>query len=253
MHGYVRSVMSNVLSKASPVSQSIRVSALVILQIVVLVSAALSWNCVARVMPEIHEPDSPPPNSVRSASESAPLAEDAKAFKKFKLLMGRAKEHTVRTLPNETFQSYPIPVIGPTGMQVGFFWGTSRAVPGQGRHYVVPSWIAALDPLTGAVVDARRVLAVEFNQAAAGDFIGIHKQTMSVEQHQSLESRLYELYDLLSPVFAARNTVDTPELRDAAAEFQQVFGQLTDDFLHPYYRAMGREFFDWLDSAAERK
>ncbi|MCU7879022.1 MAG: hypothetical protein KZQ84_19940 [Candidatus Thiodiazotropha sp. (ex Lucinoma borealis)] len=106
-----------------------------------------------------------------------------------------ARKYATKNLPNETYQLYPIPVRYSDGLNLVFLWGISRAVPGEGRHYIPPHWMVKFESITGSLVMEMQVSPADFNQTVApGQFIGSHywKKDGYINNRSSQEGRLYK-------------------------------------------------------------
>jgi len=66
-----------------------------------------------------------------------------------------------QALPNETHQSFPMPVRGPTGLRVMFMYCTSIVTPGVGLQLLAPSYVAYLDAKTGKLEEMKAVTPAE--------------------------------------------------------------------------------------------
>ncbi len=165
-----------------------------------------------------------------------------------------SRDYATKNLPNETYQAYPIPVRYASGVNLVFLWGISRAVPGEGRHYISPHWMVAFESRTGEIVIAKHVLPSYFGLTVTpGQFIGTRywKNESAISNRRELEDHLYRLYDVLIPYFTKKKQVDAPPaIRNEALEFQEIFGRLSQQFLRPYYCAVGRDFYAWVDDVA---
>ncbi|NOZ51916.1 MAG: hypothetical protein GXP08_02050 [Gammaproteobacteria bacterium] len=166
-----------------------------------------------------------------------------------------AREYAIKNLPNETYQAYPIPVHNSGGINLVFLWGVSRAVPGEGRHYISPHWMVTFEFGTGEFVLGKRVSPADFGQSVTpGQFIGTRdwKMDLSIKNRGKLERRLYELYDILLPEFAKGKSVEVSlVIRNTAIEFKKILDRLSQKFLRPYYCEVGHDFYVWMDDVAK--
>jgi hypothetical protein len=71
---------------------------------------------------------------------------------------------------------------------------------------------------------------------------------MTPEEYSRWRIRLFELYDFLAAAFVAGE--DPRRHARRAVEFRDVFFRLSEKPLAPYYRAVGRIFFEWVDRGA---
>ena len=65
------------------------------------------------------------------------------------------------------------------------------------------------------------------------------------------QQALYAAFDVLLPLFAGARTTLTREQVEAAASFKRLFPKVSEAVLAPYYRHIGRAWFDWLDRVAK--
>jgi hypothetical protein len=163
----------------------------------------------------------------------------------------RAKVHL--TLSNETYQSYPI-LLPPSreggSPRVAFVYGVLRSVKGEGRYFVVPHLLAILDAASGEVKERRDVVPRDLGiSEEPGKFAGLHvlAKGMTADEYVDRRKRLFELYDVLAGAFIRAE--ERSRYARQALEFRTLFFQLSEAPLAPYYRAVGRDFFGWIDGA----
>ncbi len=161
-----------------------------------------------------------------------------------------ARNHA-RALPDEYRQSYPIPVKDGRHPQLVFLYCNAVLKPGTGQYLYPPSHRAVVDAggkfeKLEAISPQRLGVAHEADKA-----LGVHTAPKGLAPEQALkkQERLYQLYDRLLPAFATGET----GVKEEAAEFRELFVLLAEKPLEPYYRAVGKEFFHWLDLAAAGK
>jgi hypothetical protein len=165
-------------------------------------------------------------------------------------LIKSARMVPARALAIETRQAYPVPwALAPSGpMRMAFLYFPQQLVPSaRCAELSAPTYVALLDPDTGVLEELRRISSAELSLTdPPGALVGRYSmpEGMTLEQHQSLEKRMLELYDLLLAAYAdGQKSVD----RAAAEEFNQLFWQISEPPLLPYYRAAGRSFFEWVE------
>ncbi|MFQ5570020.1 MAG: hypothetical protein ACE5G0_10120 [Rhodothermales bacterium] len=171
------------------------------------------------------------------------------SLKPVRTLIKIAQKSPGRALPNETHQSFPMPVPGPTGLRVLFMYCTSVTAPGVGLQLLPPSYVAFLDAETGKFEEMRAITPQTFGQKDdPSAFIGRYEVPVSLmpEEFVAQREQLYQEYDLLMPLFAEGQTRVSPETRHLADEFRQRFLLVTETPLEPYYSEAGEEFFRWL-------
>ena len=164
----------------------------------------------------------------------------------------RTKVHL--TLANETYQSYPIVLLPerPGGSpRVAFIYGILRSIKGEGRTFFVPDLLAILDATTGEVKERRNVVPRDLGVPDdPGKTAGLHVlgKGMTADEYVNRRNRLFELYDGLAAAFLKNE--DPSRFARAGLEFRTLFFQLSEAPLAKYYRAVGRDFFGWIDRAA---
>jgi hypothetical protein len=71
---------------------------------------------------------------------------------------------------------------------------------------------------------------------------------MSIEAMNAAYGRLLDTYEVLVPIYARGETfLATADVQHAASDFQRFFPIVAHTPLLPYYRALGKDFFTWLD------
>jgi hypothetical protein len=172
------------------------------------------------------------------------------APKPIRYIIEQARFHPAAALGLETHQSFPIPVGAGAALRVVFLYCPSRAVPREGLYLAAPNYRATLSATTGKFEELKAVeppdLGVPADPADSLGTFGL-PDGMTSEQYLELQNRLYDGYDALLPLFAddVRSLQTLPRL---ATQFESIFFELSERGLRPYYRAVGKRFFDWLGS-----
>jgi hypothetical protein len=143
-------------------------------------------------------------------------------------------------------------VRGGPGLRVAFFYCTAHIVkPQEGLQVQVPTYLAYLNAETAQFEELKAIRPEEFGQPhGAGEVLGPYltpADRMSAE-FLTLQGRFFQAYDVLLPAFAAGPGPVGADVKEAAAEFQALFPQVTEGPLLGYYHALAREFFTWLES-----
>jgi len=157
-----------------------------------------------------------------------------------------ARRHSF-ALPAETRQSLPIPVRDNRGLRIAFLFCPERAVIGKGIWLRPPAYRAFVNCQSGKFEELAAVVPGDFGQKHPPDeFLTVFKSLEGVtwKEYVTLQKRLYELYDLLLPPFAARRTAG---IKTIGVEFRELFARISETPLQPYYQAVGQEFFAWLE------
>ena len=130
--------------------------------------------------------------------------------------------------------------------------GSAVPAPGGDEQIYGPRVAAFVDPST-AQVDHVKTL-VKGDVCAEGEVGRLLKSSKSEKvDHDARERDQKDLdaaYDALLPLFAASASSVPPEAASAARRFKQLFPKLSIDALEPCYRALGREWFTWIDAVA---
>jgi hypothetical protein len=124
----------------------------------------------------------------------------------------------------------------------------------EGLHLLAPTHLAFLQAETGKFVSIRHVTPKELGQPhSPGEDIGVHRMPvgLNVETFYIEQDRLFRAYDVLLPAFAAGAGDFPPQIRQAAAEFRRLFPWLAEACLMPYYHAVGKEYFPWVNRIPE--
>jgi hypothetical protein len=175
------------------------------------------------------------------------------SYKPMNLLARIAHLRPAQALPNETHQSWPVPLLGAEGLRAAFLFAPFRLDPGKGQILLPPSYVAQIDAATGTLLELRFVRPAELGQPdAPGTALGHYAlpQGITVEEYDRREAHALGLLDtLVEPFVDGAARLDEP-LAQAAGELRRLYWALTAAPLHPYYRAVGRRFFDWLDGVA---
>jgi hypothetical protein len=182
-----------------------------------------------------------------------PMAMFGPQIKPIRELIEVAKAHS-DDVPDEMRRSYPIPVKRAQGPAVVFLYATGRAVPGEGQYLAPPDYQATVDAVTGrfegfGYLDFVRLGLAKPRIDAAGS-IGVVAMPpgQTAEEFRALEQRLLDRYDALLPHYVADHRRVSAETLARAREFVELFEQVAEKPLQPYYRAVGKDFFAWLYS-----
>jgi len=165
-----------------------------------------------------------------------------------------ARDKILLTLPNETYQSYPIllpPWRNGGPPLAAFLYGVLRSIPKEGRHFLAPQLLVTLDATTGEVDGRKKVTPRDLGVSQEpGAPIGVHvlAQGLTAEEYTKARVRLFELYDILAAAFVLGE--DPRRNARRAVEFRELFFRLSEKPLAIYYRSVGRTFFGWLERGA---
>jgi hypothetical protein len=149
-------------------------------------------------------------------------------------------------------QSFPIPVLLPGRLNIVLLYCRPVFRPPHPEKLFPPEYLLTLHA-TGEFVELRPVTPREFGQShKPEEIIGAYALPAGMTSDQVLQAtdRLYRLYDLLLPGFYARPMSAGQEIIKAAKEFKELFRLLSEAPLQPYYRFLGKDFFNWIDQVS---
>lgn len=159
-------------------------------------------------------------------------------------LIHRARRGPAQEYPTQTYQSQPIPCRGTGGLAVAFMYGPQSARPGA-TSYGRPTDVVELDAESGAVRSARPWTGAA---AAPGGYFSL-PAGMSLETFEGLREEYYVAMNrLLWPY--ANSGASSPEVVAAARTIRRLAPVVLEGPLLPYYRAVGADFFGWVDRTA---
>jgi hypothetical protein len=165
-----------------------------------------------------------------------------------------ARRYSGAVMPPMSHQSLPIPSPGMKGLRVAFLYCTATIIkPKEGLQMQTPAYVACLDAETGKFEEIKAIVPAEYGQKhQAGEVIGscLTPPERLLPEYLTKQVKLFEAYDALLPPFAAGMAQVGAEVKKAAADFQTLFGQISEGPLAPYYQGVGKQFFDWLKKAA---
>lgn len=173
----------------------------------------------------------------------------------FSQLMKLGRTQAGEQVAEQSRQSLPVPVPARADrpLRIAFMYCPSQALPGVNR-LAPPSQVVWLDPATGALIAVRAVTPQSFGrQDPPDEVLGEFRLPpgMTADNYLALRERLLQLYDRLFPVWAQSAKPPQDEALTAAArEFLQIFGQISEPPLIPYYYSLGLAYFDWVRVAA---
>jgi len=170
-------------------------------------------------------------------------------------LIGVARAHA-RALPDESRLSFPMPLTASPSADLAFLYCASRIRPREGCVLFSPTYRILANLATGRFVELDEVSSSDFGQPEPkGGRLGPINLApgMTSENYLAKQERLYDLYDRLLPALSVNPRQGPEALRKDAKEFIEVFRQLAEPPLLPYYRSAGKPFFDWLETAAGEK
>jgi hypothetical protein len=170
-------------------------------------------------------------------------------------LMRLGRLQVIERVPEQSRQSLPVPAQHDGQLRVAFMYAPTLARP-TGSRMAPPHAVAWLDPASGALAGVVPVSPGDFGQQHdPNEFMGEFKLPpgLTGDQYQHLCQRLFQLYDALFAAWAPDPSAPGPAvLQGSAREFLQVFGQVSEPPLLPYYHALGTEYFHWVRALARQ-
>lgn len=174
-------------------------------------------------------------------------------FMKTKELVGLAGKKSNPIVGEPSRQSFPIPILRASGLNIVFLYCRPFFRPPQPAKLFPPEYMLTMNA-QGEFVELRPVSPKEFGQSHKPDeFIGSYAMPEGMTSEQCLQKmdRLYHLYDVLLPAFYSRQLKAGQEVRAAAREFTELFRMLGEQPLEPYYHFIGKDFFNWIDQVSK--
>jgi hypothetical protein len=157
-------------------------------------------------------------------------------------------------MPDENHPSYPIPTPGAEGLRIAFLYCSAAIVePQKGLQMKPPKYIAFFQAETGMFDELKAFIAEEWDlnptqETWLGNYLTLPER--QAPEFLTKQIRLYQSYDLLMVPFASGQAFLSDKERKAAIEFKALFEEISEKPLLPYYQAVGKQFFTWLDRFA---
>jgi hypothetical protein len=170
-------------------------------------------------------------------------------------LFHRARFHNTGTFGALYYRSWPVPIPGPEGLALGYFYGPAERIePTDGDAARVrlgaPTHLATVDAESGAFLELRAVSPQEAGLPGDGSvWLGEVPEAPAdpPDVVAARRGRLFELYDHLMPFFAFSLPALTPANRALAGELVALFPQIVEAPLLGCYRSFGATFFTWAE------
>ena len=167
-------------------------------------------------------------------------------------LIQAARRGPARAFPTETLQSQPVPGRTARRVTVRFMSGPQRAQPGS-IDYFRPTHLAELDVRSGELVAVHEwPEAAHVGGGAPGAPIGSFSLPpgVTVQEFLALRARYHAAIDRVLPTYAAQSAPG-PEVVAAAHQIKDLTPRVLETPLLPFYRAVGADFFAWIDQTAQ--
>jgi len=155
-------------------------------------------------------------------------------------------------LPTATHRCYPIPLLRSGGYAIAFMYCPCSVTPEEGLWLYPPDHMAELDAYSGQLLQMRAIVPADFDRTDAPDALlgqcDLLPNGRTGEQYRELRRRLLEAYNLLLPAYAT-GISRLANVRQPARDFLELFPQVSEQPLEPYYQDLGRDFFTWVKQA----
>jgi len=197
--------------------------------------------------------------SVVRSQDTTDIGKHFKSFLEFwgKLKMGLGDDSEISAGGQYPYTSSPVPVRRKGQVQIAYM--VCRKIVDLPRHQDFiwpPNLIEWFDPVSGMrAAEATAVSPEYFGQKDPVDKPLVegraNRPPMSFSEFEKLQNRLFELYDLLFPVWATDSTaMGQILLQNLAREFLNIFNQISIPKFRPYYESLGHDWFGWLRKLA---
>lgn len=164
----------------------------------------------------------------------------------FEDLIYAARRTTAQVYPTQTFQSQPIPGRSPHGPTVLFMYGPQAAQEGS-LTYWPTEHVVEVDAQTGALLSTREYHGPVPPGFTSGDFS--LPAGMSLAEFEDKRTEYYAALERVRWPYADQSP-PTPELVAAARSVRDLAPVVLETPLVPFYRAVGADFFAWIDRTA---
>lgn len=163
----------------------------------------------------------------------------------------RARMHRYGSLGPD-HESLPVPVPGPDGLLIVRMLAPTALDEETNKRLVKPpSYLVSMRADTGAFAEIRAITPATLNLKDPPDeSLG---ELVRPSDFAARAERLFALLDAVTPTFAAGPAAPVAQVSRAAAEAREEFFAIAEAPLVPYYRSLGKRFFELLDRAANAK
>ncbi len=170
-------------------------------------------------------------------------------FEPIARVMRRLSAYGRGALPGVNRTLLPLPVPGVEGMRAALLFTTTEPLQGSAALRIkTPTFVAYARADSGDFLELAAITPRDLGIAQDPDhWLGDFVEPVDVGDKRA---RYLDLYDATVSAFAAGRGVETPAVKRAAADLRALFAELAEPPLAPYYRALGKRFFAWLDGAA---
>lgn len=156
--------------------------------------------------------------------------------------------HRQGALPGKNHAGVPVPVPGPDGVRVAIFFTTTELDSTTNALRIqTPGHVVYARADTGDFIELRAITPRDLGIAQdPGAWLG----DPGAPPDPGKLARLMDLYDAALPAFAGGPAAMTASSKRAAIEIKTLFHEIAEPPLAPYYAALGKRFFAWIERAA---
>ncbi|MEZ4312217.1 MAG: hypothetical protein R3F14_29665 [Polyangiaceae bacterium] len=149
--------------------------------------------------------------------------------------------------------SLPVPVPGVTGLRLGVMLApTEEDEPTGERKLQPPTHVVYGLAYTGAFAEVSAVdaksLGIPEPAESTDESADPPEPPAPIADLDAKRARVLELLDATLPLFATARPADAA--KDEARELRDLYQEIAEPPFAPYYRALGKRFFDWIDRTA---
>ena len=170
-------------------------------------------------------------------------------FEPIAAVMRRLSAYGRGALPGVNRTLLPLPVPGVEGVRTAILFTTTEPLADTAALRIkTPSFVAYARGDTGDFLDLAAITPRALGIAQDPDhWLGDFVEPVDLGDKRA---RYLDLYDATASAFAAGRGAETPAAKRAATDLRALFAELAEPPLAPYYRALGKRFFAWLDRTA---
>ncbi len=158
-------------------------------------------------------------------------------------------------IPTELARSYPVLIERDGKYLIAFMFYYKKGTPPDPPKVSSPRYLMIVEPVMGELIEFKRVKPSDFGfDWPESKPLGIHKlkAEITMDKFLKMQDELYSLYDSVFAIYVKRHEVRTDEKKNIIFRFQELFNDLVEKPLIPYYRALNPSFFEWLEANVEK-
>ena len=153
-------------------------------------------------------------------------------------------------MPIELAQSYPVPVHSGNVIMMAFMYFFKRGMPPAPPELSPPRFLVLANPLTGEILEIKQVKPIDFGiNWPEEKSVGVYDlpPEKTLELFLQKQKQLFTLYDKILPLYENSGKAIDSEGKKTLAEFYELFNELVEKPLLPYYKALNPDFFPWIE------